>query len=165
MENKLPTIPGGASVRQMCLSHKALSKVNISLASNKEREKPNRLASISIWQKKKKKNLYLYIHVKKPIKAWGNMHCFQIRLNCSKIRSKKKKKRFLQEHRRGCCQAQELTRTSSPSTAVDASWTSVWSAAGSSGAEDWVASSAAISWSTTSKSRPCKSTPEGCLTR
>ena len=32
--------------------------------------------------------------MKKPIKAWGNMHCFQIRLNCSKIRSKKKKKDF-----------------------------------------------------------------------
>ena len=61
--------------------------------SSKEREKPNHLTSTSIWQNNKKKKFNHYIHIKKPIKAWGNMHCFQIRLNFPKIRSKKKKKK------------------------------------------------------------------------
>ena len=114
-------------------------------------------------QKQRRMTQPLHSH-QKAHKTWGNIHCFQNRLNCSEIRFffffKKKIKKFLHKG-----QAQGSAAASSPATAAEASLTLVCSAMGSSGAEDWVTSSAVISQPITSRSKLCKSTPVGCLTR
>ena len=149
---------------------KHITDASISPSQAVKREK-----NLIIWQAPafgktiKENNLTITFTTKSPLKHGATCIVFKLDLIVPNLDLKKKKKKdlnkFLQERRQGCRQAQGLVGATSPSAAVEASWTSSWLAAGSSGADDWVASSAAISWSTTSKSRLCKSTPEGCLTR